>query len=264
MVRAVLKSLIAVIVLALLASCAMETREIPTASLTVKVADDSAGKGSVTGGGTYLVGSQATITATANEGYRFARWNDENKDATRKVRIPYAGATYTASFMIDALIELFSEGFESSSWSSDTTTYAGAWNTATYTHTRWDRTSSIKYDGAYSIGAHGISTTYNNNTNSELRRVLYLSNFSSATLSFKEYINTESYYDKLQVQVIYNGTTTTLYTKSSFSDWTSRTVDLSSYAGKTITLVFKFSSDYSGVPSSPAGVWLDDITVTAL
>ncbi len=98
MVRAVLKSLIAVIVLALLAGCAMETREIPTASLTVKVAAMSSGMGSVTGGGTYLIGSQATITATANEGYRFVAWNDENKEATRKVRVPSVDVLYSAYF----------------------------------------------------------------------------------------------------------------------------------------------------------------------
>ena len=53
--------------------------------------------GTVTGGGTYYGGETATLTATANHGYRFAQWNDGNTDNPRTVTV-MADAEYTASF----------------------------------------------------------------------------------------------------------------------------------------------------------------------
>ena len=53
--------------------------------------------GSVFGGGTYEAGTEATLTATANEGYRFVCWQDGNTDNPRTV-IVTADATYVATF----------------------------------------------------------------------------------------------------------------------------------------------------------------------
>lgn len=62
-------------------------------TLTVK-ADSN---GSVTGGGTYTSGSNATLTATPNDGYVFSHWSDGNTSATRTVTVTSA-ATYIAYF----------------------------------------------------------------------------------------------------------------------------------------------------------------------
>lgn len=53
--------------------------------------------GSVFGGGTYEAGTEATLTATPNEGYRFVCWQDGNTDNPRTVTVT-ADATYTATF----------------------------------------------------------------------------------------------------------------------------------------------------------------------
>ena len=54
-------------------------------------------RGIVSGGGTYAEGSQVTITATANSGYRFKEWNDGNTDNPRVITVT-KDAIYTAHF----------------------------------------------------------------------------------------------------------------------------------------------------------------------
>ena len=68
----------------------------PTAGLTVQ-ANPVAG-GYVTGGGAYVVGSNALLTATASNLWRFTSWNDLNTNSSRTVTMPPGGATYTANF----------------------------------------------------------------------------------------------------------------------------------------------------------------------
>ena len=64
---------------------------------TITVTSNNPDWGSVSGGGTYAEGTSATISATANTGYRFVEWNDGVTDATRAVTV-VADATYTATF----------------------------------------------------------------------------------------------------------------------------------------------------------------------
>ena len=54
--------------------------------------------GSVTGMGTYDKGTTVTLTATANEGYRFVSWGDEVTDNPRTVIADVNGVTYSAVF----------------------------------------------------------------------------------------------------------------------------------------------------------------------
>ena len=54
--------------------------------------------GSVTGMGTYDKGTTVTLTATANEGYRFGSWGDEVTDNPRTVTADVNGVTYSAVF----------------------------------------------------------------------------------------------------------------------------------------------------------------------
>jgi hypothetical protein len=53
--------------------------------------------GTVTGGGTYTVGSQVTLTATSAAGCRFVRWNDGVTDSVRVITVTQ-DATYIATF----------------------------------------------------------------------------------------------------------------------------------------------------------------------
>ena len=64
-------------------------------TLTVTSADNQ--MGSVTGGGEYEAGTQATVTAVANSGYQFKQWSDGNTSATRSVTVN-SNLTLTATF----------------------------------------------------------------------------------------------------------------------------------------------------------------------
>ena len=64
---------------------------------TISVYSHDNSRGTVSGGGTYAEGSQVTITATANSGYRFKEWNDGNTDNPRVITVT-RDAIYTAHF----------------------------------------------------------------------------------------------------------------------------------------------------------------------
>ena len=67
---------------------------------TITVVSDNPTMGSVSGGGMAMSGGEVAIHATANEGYHFVRWNDNNTNADRTVTVT-ANATYTAYFAAD-------------------------------------------------------------------------------------------------------------------------------------------------------------------
>ena len=70
------------------------------ATATISVQASPANAGTVTGAGTYAVGTNIQITATATSGWRFTGWNDSNTNSQRTVSAPLGGATYTANFVI--------------------------------------------------------------------------------------------------------------------------------------------------------------------
>ncbi|MGD1020632.1 MAG: transglutaminase domain-containing protein [Verrucomicrobiia bacterium] len=72
-----------------------ESTNSSTATITV-LANPTDG-GTVTGGGTYAVGSSVQISATANSGWTFTGWSDSGAQ-THDIIVPADGGTYTASF----------------------------------------------------------------------------------------------------------------------------------------------------------------------
>ncbi len=64
---------------------------------TITVESNSEAMGSVSEGGTYDYGTEIQISATANEGYGFAAWNDGNTDNPRTIVVT-EDITYTATF----------------------------------------------------------------------------------------------------------------------------------------------------------------------
>ncbi len=226
--------------------------------VSISVASDNSTYGTVSGSGSYYVGTEATLTATPRASYRFVRWNDGNTSASRTVTVPSSGASYTAYFDLALPTTIFSENFDTTYWYNNTTSYAGIWIVGEYNYYSWDRYNGVSSSGSYSIRSrkHSSLTEY-----AELTRRIDLSDFSFATLTFKDYKSLGSSC-ALQVQVINsNGTRTTLATYSSSSSyWVSRTVDLSAYAGQTITLVFKHYAPTTNISSY---IYLDDIQVTA-
>ncbi len=72
--------------------------EANSCTITTAVNDDT--MGSVTEGGEYAYGTEITLTATANEGYRFTQWSDGNTDNPRIVTVT-ENKTYTAEFEVE-------------------------------------------------------------------------------------------------------------------------------------------------------------------
>lgn len=69
-------------------------------TLTVALAEGCEGMGEVSGSGNYEYGSEVTLTATANDGYKFMQWNDGDTNATRTI-IVEGEVTLTATFESD-------------------------------------------------------------------------------------------------------------------------------------------------------------------
>ena len=66
-------------------------------NLTITVTSSNESMGTVSGSGEYEFGTDTTITATPNDGYRFVSWNDGNTDNPRAI-IVTEDATYIANF----------------------------------------------------------------------------------------------------------------------------------------------------------------------
>ena len=66
--------------------------------ITTTVNDNA--MGSVTESGEYTYGSEITLTATANDGYRFTQWSDGNTENPRTITVT-ENKTYTAEFKLN-------------------------------------------------------------------------------------------------------------------------------------------------------------------
>jgi hypothetical protein len=78
----------------------------PKHTITVEVATghESMGDVNINGGGKsgeFEEGASITLNAIANSGYAFDKWNDDNTDEVRTIKVGTADATYTASFKLD-------------------------------------------------------------------------------------------------------------------------------------------------------------------
>ncbi len=74
--------------------------EIPINYYTITTAASPTVGGTVSGGGTFQEGSSTTLTATANTGYSFSKWQDNSTTNPRTITVTQ-NATYTATFTQD-------------------------------------------------------------------------------------------------------------------------------------------------------------------
>ena len=79
---------------------------------TIAVLADDDAKGTVSGAGKYIYGTEVKLTAEAKTGYEFSNWNDDVKTAERTIKVT-GDTTYTATFK--AVESSSSEGTSSSS-----------------------------------------------------------------------------------------------------------------------------------------------------
>ena len=131
-----------------------------TFDITVESEDNA--KGTVTGGGEFGYGSTAQISATANEHYTFARWNDNNTDNPRTITVT-EDATFTAYFnaniytiTVNADNNIHGSVTGGGSYSYGTTTQISATPNDGYEFTGWSdgntdnpRTITVTGDASY-------------------------------------------------------------------------------------------------------------------
>ena len=100
------------------------TEAIATYTITVISANPS--QGSVDGGGTYPEGAVATLTATANEGYRFLSWSNNSTDNPHYITVT-EDAMFIATFEVDNSQQPINVTINETACGSFT------WNDSTYT-----------------------------------------------------------------------------------------------------------------------------------
>lgn len=119
----------------------------PTYRLTVTSADTN--MGTVTGGGMYTEGANVTIKATANNGYKFVRWNDGNTNATRTVTMGDSDVAYTATFAVNDTISSANLGYVASSGNTRSLIMIHFLDT-----TDWKFGFTVKADSPYKFAIH--------------------------------------------------------------------------------------------------------------
>ena len=114
------------------------------------------------------------------------------------------------------------------------------------------------YAGTHSLLAGGTTSS----TQSATQQVTIPTGAGSQTLTFRTWITTQesgsTAYDKLNIQA--NGTTLKTFSNASTTgSWVASTVDLSAYAGQTITLKFQAVND----STLPTSFYVDAVSVMA-
>ena len=80
--------------------------------------------GTATGSGTFIANEKATISATANDGYHFVKWDDGNKEAQRELTVT-ATKTYKAEFALNSCVVKVVAGANGSVTGGGTFNYGG-------------------------------------------------------------------------------------------------------------------------------------------
>lgn len=127
----------------------------PTTYYTVTVVSDNTTMGTVSGGGSFAAGSSATISASANSGYHFVRWDDNNTQATRTITVT-GNVTYRAYFEANGSTDVY----YTLTVLSDNTTMGTAHGSGQYL-----ANSSATISATANNGYHFVRWDDNNTTN---------------------------------------------------------------------------------------------------
>ena len=218
------------------------------AQYTLTVNSYNSTMGTVSGGGTYNSGATATLTATANSGYHFTHWQDNNTQNPRTVTVT-GNATYTAYFEADAVTDTctittfpYTMGFEATDrvgcWTFvDIDGDGGNWFTAEgYAHTGSMSAFSASYDnnvGPLTPNNWLISPAINLPAGAQIQLKWYAKGMDATDYAeyYSVYVSTTGNSTSNFTTALYSGTTT--------SSWVQQTVNLSAYAGQTVYLAFR-------------------------
>lgn len=242
-----------------------EAQQLETYTITAQSADTTMGSANVNGNGVFYGGSQAILTATANRGYRFVYWQDNNTQNPRTITVT-ADATYTAYFEdVCSNISTFpySESFENAfeCWTPVDANNDG--NT-------WDDLASIStalpHEGTLMAASFSWRQDVPYNADDYLISPRFiLPADHNITLSWWFKVNGSYPEDKYKVLVSTTGNAisdfgTTLIDitpTAENNNWTEQSLDLTAYAGQAIYLAFHHYDTYD-----MNYLLIDDITIT--
>lgn len=211
-------------------------------TLTVNSANPS--MGSVTGGGSYNSGATATLTATANNGYHFSHWQDNNTQNPRTVTVT-GNATYTAYFEVDGSNDDCTP-IATFPWNNTFDEDMSCWKTV-------DADGDGYNWGYYNGMAYSESYSYFDGTNQGLSpdnwlisRRIQIPTTGNYTLSWKAQGLDNSYYtEHYSVYVSTTGDnpgnfSTQLYSETiNTPNSVNRSVSLQNYRGQTVRIAFR-------------------------
>ena len=201
------------------------------AMLTVQANPTNAG--SVTGGGVYIVGSNATLTATASNGWLFASWNDGAIANPRTISMPPNAVTCTATFVSAPMSLTLGNALNATGLVWQT---GGNANWAVQTATTHDGVAALR-SGA--IGA-GQQTWFQTTTNGPGSLLFWWKVSSAPTNYLQFYVNTQLV-SQISGNVGWNQIVTFLGTSNQ------------------VTLKWVYAKNTAAVSGSDAG-WVDQVT----
>ena len=193
----------------------------------------NATNGIVTGGGSYLNGSTATLEVTPNSGYFFEEWSDGNTNNPRTITVS-GDATYstTCTAIVPIRIDVLEDINDYSI--GDTFTFAGVVNLVYNNGAIEDVTNSCTFSNPdmTTTGFKTVTVTYGNFTDE------YIIEVHTITLTLSGQTTSYSVGDTFS----FDGTVTATYWDETEEDVTSECTfsspDMSSAGNKTVTVTF--------------------------
>jgi|GEM_PF-1628498 len=183
------------------------------------------------------------------------------------LRLAFAAFVFTAAPAF-AQTTIFSDGFEGA--------FPGSWtvgNDGGITTAKWGNNSAKASAGSYSAfcadNGSNTRTVYDDNLKTYMeRRGVSLAGYTTATLNFKYWLNSEAGFDFFTVNVRDQAGNWHEVMKDSGNDssagWQSKALNLNAYAGQTgLYVQFRFDSDGRTINPSPSGVWVDEVALIA-
>ncbi|MBR4199491.1 MAG: S8 family serine peptidase [Bacteroidales bacterium] len=214
-------------------------------TFTVTVTSNDTAKGTVRGGGTYTAGSTITIRAIPRNGYRLVRWSDNDTHATRQITVN-SNMSFTATF--DEIPYVECSAITQFPWYNRFDSDLSCWRNVDadgdgykWTFMQHD-TMKFAVSESYSI----FDSTYValDPDNWLISRPFVLPANAQLNWSAISY-NTRYYNEHYSVHISTTGNepqnfSTLLHSETlATSDPTTRTKDLSQYAGQTVRIAFR-------------------------
>lgn len=243
---------------------------------TITVNSANPAMGSVSGGGTYNSGATATLTATANSGYHFTHWQDNNTQNPRTITVT-GSATYTAYFEEDGSGD-DCPPITTFPWNNTFDASLSCWKTvdADGDGYNWGYYNGMAYSESYSY-FDGTNHALNPN-NWLISRKIQIPSSGNYSLSWRAQGLESSYYNEhYSVYVSTTGDdpsnfTTVLHSETiNTPSGVNRSVSLQNYHGQTIRIAFRhhnsndvFVLGLSNIKIAQSTQGIDDVDVDGM